>query len=221
MSTWKWLRTGLLAVTTLAVAAIAAYAAMAPPVAGTVYQAYRFSEQVQLPGWTALPSENIALTRPIPAYHQLIASKLYHFQQLGRKLDIQAMYLVDTDGDVQNFAQDFTPSQFSQKPAERHRAGLGFYQLSTQGTRSILSACINPRGESTVTAAQFEQNRRTLDRQADRWLPWLLNQVYLADRRCIWTAVSLDAVDLPSEQRTALLEQTWFAWLPQQKFPNP
>jgi cyanosortase A-associated protein len=221
MSTWKLLRTGLLAATTLGVAAMAAYAAITPPALGTVYQSYRFAEQAKLSGWTALPSENMAINRPIPAYRQLIASKLYHFQQLGQKLDIQTMYLVDTDGDVQNFAQDFTPSQLSQKPTERHRAGLGFYQLSTQGTRSLLSACINPRGETTVTAAQFAQNRRTFDRQVDRWLPWLFNQVYLADRRCIWTAMSLEAADLSSEQRASLLEQSWFAWLPQQKFPNP
>lgn len=221
MSTWQWLRTGLLAVTTLAVAAMAAYSAMTPQVLGTVYQAYSFAEQVKLPGWTALPSEKIAITRPIPAYHQLIASKLYHFQSLGRKLDIQSMYLVDTDGNLQNFVQDFTPNHFSDKSTERHRSGSGFYQLSTQGTRSILRACINPRGESTVTVAQFEQNRRSLDRQVDRWLPWLFNQVYLVDRRCIWTEISLTAADLSSEQRISLLEQSWFAWLPQQTFPNP
>jgi cyanosortase A-associated protein len=162
MSTWKLLRTGLLAVTTLAVAAVAAYAAMTPPVTGTIYQAYRFAEQAKLPGWAALPSENLAITRPIPAYHQLIASKRYHFQQLGRKLDIQSMYLVDTDGDVQSFAKDFTPSQFSQKPTERHRAGLGFYQLSTQGTRSILSACINPRGESQAKSPNVGSPSRPL-----------------------------------------------------------
>lgn len=221
MSTWKWLRTGLLAIATLGVVAMAAYSAMTPPALGTVYQNYTFAPQTELPGWTAQPGERIVIERPIPAYGDLIAGRLYHFQQSGRKLDIRAMYLVDTDGDIQSFAQDFTPTQATQQFVQRHRSGLGFYRLSSQGERTILSACINPRGESTVTTAQFMQNRRTFDRQVDRWLPWLFNQVYLVDRRCLWTEMSLAAADLSPEQRTSLLEQSWFAWLPRQTFPNP
>jgi len=104
---------------------------------------------------------------------------------------------------------------------------VGYYGVLTHEGKAYLSACINPRGESTVTEQQFRQSLYATDLQVGRILPWISGREPLLDRRCLWTLMS---TPLPSGKNTdstaseaayKTLEAAWFNWFRwwQPKFP--
>ena len=87
-----------------------------------------------------------------------------------------------------------------------------------------MTACINPRGISTVTPEQFNDNAS--DRAMDRAviISWLLGQKDLRDRRCLWTLMSTP-ITTNSDLNVAnqKLEKMWILWYEwwKPRFPEP
>jgi cyanosortase A-associated protein len=151
-----------------------------------------------------------------------MAARRYLYRRGERQLDVRVRYLVDADGDVQTYARTFEPTAPAAPALIRKREGSGYYALASGGGRAYLSACLNPSGESTVTAAQFGRNRRTYDLGPQRLALWLFNQGTLLDERCLWAQLSVPATGgVGLAYRT--LEEAWFAWADRagRDFPKP
>lgn len=183
--------------------------AIVTPKAATTQPAYRLPATVPLTDWQTVSS---AALQPIP---EAIASQQYEYRQ-QQSLNVQLRYMTG-DGDVNRFLFVHTPiRQDNNRLVLKYQPKIGFYGVLPYQKRAYLSACISPRGESTVTAQQFVQNLRTHDLTPSRVLPWLLGQQPLLDRRCLWTLMSIpvaanaDSTTLDNAYKT--LEVAWFSW---------
>ncbi|MBW4440846.1 MAG: cyanoexosortase A system-associated protein [Plectolyngbya sp. WJT66-NPBG17] len=166
-------------------------------------------------------SNSTALKFEIPHFIELSNSKIqsvaihenqktfqsgrkYQYQQNKNKIDIEVLYLTNTSGDIKEYLQVYRSISLVQPPVIRQKAEVGFYGLFKIENRSYLSACINPRGESTFTGTQFARNRNLYDIRADRIILWLFSSTSLRDQRCVWVQVSTANGD------REMLEKIWF-----------
>ncbi len=178
--------------------------------------AFAFPAVVPLSGWQLLESGPVAKSIPSrsDSFEALLASRKYHYRQKNQQLVIETHYVAGTLGDLKNYLQDYGSIKLGDAQLLqnlRQEEGVGFYSLFTYQGRSHLSACINPRGGSTVTSAQFFANRRTYDLRLQRLVPWLLGQESLRDRRCLWQHLSIPLSHGSAEATYPILEQTWLA----------
>jgi cyanosortase A-associated protein len=167
-----------------------------------------------LPKTLELPNWQFNASQPINKNHpQVENGKNYRYLQNGTAIDIEIHHVINTDGDVRGYLEDYKSLSLSQVPSVRQNEQTGFYGLFSEGTRSHLSACINPRGQSTFTGVQFARNRNTFDLKPERVFPWLLGQSELRDYRCLWVILSISHEgNLTNAYQ--LLENTWFALQP-------
>lgn len=165
-----------------------------------------FPEKVPLPQWQFIES------RPIPEPKQkppeLFSQKYYRYRQNDQQLDIKMHYLIVEYVPFNN--QTWTP--ISSSGVVRQRKGVGFYGLGVTQQRAYLSSCINPRGGSTFTNEQFNQNRYLYDLRPQYFLSWLLGKNSLLDRRCLWVNLSVSLKGSSPESGYQVLENAWFDW---------
>ncbi len=136
-----------------------------------------------------------------------------HYQSPPFELDMRYFYDGATvNGDVVTYNQSYLPTAVSGSSEIRGKPETGLYQLFTYEGRAYLSACINPRGTSTVTAAQFLAHRQALDHGPQRFAAWVLNQEYWLDRRCLWSQISLPLSQDSLPTAYTRLEQVWLPW---------
>lgn len=183
--------------------------AIVTPKAATTQPSDRLPTTVPLAGWQVVSSTTLP---PIP---ESIAGQQYEYQRQRQSVTVQLRYMKG-DGDVNRFLFVHTPiRQDNNRLVLKYQPRFGFYGVLPHQGRAYLSACISPRGESTVTAQQFVQNLRAYDLIPSRILPWLSGQQPLLDRRCLWTLLSTpvtagDSVALEAAYKT--LENVWFSW---------
>ena len=190
------------------------------PKATETQASYTFPGTIVLPDWQAVSS---TVLQPIP---EAIAGQEYQYRRRDQLLKVELRYMAG-DGDVNRFLFVHTPvRQDNNRLLLKYQPTIGFYGVLPHQGRAYLSACISPRGESTVTAQQFVQNLRTHDLTLTRILPWLSGKQPLLDRRCLWTLMSVpaanaDAATLDNAYKT--LETAWFSWYRwwQPNFPSP
>mgnify|MGYP002777190527 FL=1 len=188
---------------------------------------YQFPQTVAIAGWQPTASEPIKPEASAPpAEPPAEATKeppghSYQYRQGSTSVDVQIRYMTG-DGDVNRFLFVYSPVRAANAYLQiKHQPGMGFYGLVSHQGKAYLSACVNPRGESTVTEQQFRQNTYKSDLQVGRILPWLMEQAPLFDRRCLWTLMSTplpaSATSDPTVSETAYktLESLWFPWLKQ------
>jgi cyanosortase A-associated protein len=118
------------------------------------------------------------------------------------------------DGNVSRFLFVHTPIRTANSTLQvRFQKDMGYYGVLTHEGKAYLSACINPRGGSTVTEQQFTQNRYQYDLNIGRLVPWITGQESLLDRRCMWTLMSTTVTPgTPPEIAYKTLEAAWFPW---------
>jgi cyanosortase A-associated protein len=167
-----------------------------------------FPANVPLEGWQPLASRPTSESNS--ELLQAIAQKHYRYDRDGLVLDIEMRYFTGSDGDVRGFLRHYTSLVSS--PILRQQEKIGFYGLVADRQRAYLSACINPRGGSTVTDRQFKQNRYRYDVQLNRLLPWLLGEEPLRDNRCLWAHLSVPLEKNSPETAYQVLEDVWFSW---------
>ena len=206
---WQPLRLSILVLTCSGALYVIGKAALTPKATNT-QPSYSLPASVPLTHWQPLPS------KPLEPIAESIASREYPYRRNAQPLTTALRYRT-SDGDVNRFLFVFTPiRQDNARLVVKYQPGIGFYGVLPHQGRAYLSACISPRGESTVTAQQFVQNHRTHDLTFDRLLPWLLGRQPLLDRRCLWTLMSVPlaanagSIELDTAYKT--LENAWFDW---------
>lgn len=221
---WQQLRTPFLAITCVGLVSIFAKL-VADPTLGKP-TAYTFPAVVPLSGWQPRVSLTAVKTQAAQDKQLLSKSKSYRYtQKNSHQLDVNMHYIVGTSGDGQLFVRKYTSIPLDSKqlvPVTRYQKGIGYYELLSDRSSAHLVACINPRGESTVTRKQFLHNRHTYDLQLSNILLWLTTKSDLRDRRCLWTHLSMPLNQAPTqEQAYRQLETTWISlyrwWAP--RFP--
>jgi cyanosortase A-associated protein len=225
--TWQSVRLSLLAVTFLGTVLVTAKLAAAPKERKDQAVAQK---QNPLPETVSMQDWQFVNSTPTKPHKEAPFGRQYRYQQGDRPLDVELQYMT-SDGNVSRYLFVYTPVRTANAAMKiRYKPGVGHYGVLSHKGNAYLSACVNPRGESTVTEQQFTQNRYTYDLQASRLLPWLLGKESLIDRRCLWTFMSTP-VKVNSNAGTATatevayktLETTWFSWNKwwQSNFPPP
>lgn len=176
---------------------------------------------VPLPEWQASSSRPVQvpssrLADPADNKPKLLSARQYQYIQNNLSLDIEMQYVVNSSGKfTTSFIKNYSPIEPSLKQlslVSRYRAGIGFYNLFAYRERAYLSACINPRGGSTVNRPQFMQNRFIYDMRLERLIPWLQGQQPLHDRRCLWAYLSIPFQNSSPQDAYRVLETVWFPW---------
>jgi len=156
-----------------------------------------------------------------------LSGREYKYVRNNLPLDIRMLYVINTRGKFgpKSIIQYYSPVKLafnSPSVDVRHQQGIGFYSVFAYQQRAYLSACINPRGGSTVSQLQFMLNRYIHDLRWSRILPWLLGQGPLTDRRCLWAHLSIPLENSAPEEAYQSLETVWFSWYRwwQPRFPK-
>ncbi len=227
MSLGKQLRIALLAIASANVLLVFSRSILDPSIGKRPIAPFTFPTAVPLPQWqqsAAQPLPKLTVERwpygklNLPGIH-------YRYQQNNLPLDIKMRYEVETDGNVRQITENNSEVRFLQlksQPVIRQHQQLGFYGLFVYEQRAYLDACINSRGGSTFTSAQFDTNRIRYDSQLNRLIPWLLGQQNLRDNRCLWAQLSIPLYKSSPQSAYKVLETAWFSWYQwwQPRFPN-
>ena len=138
------------------------------------------------------------------------SGKDYSYIKNNQPLELQMRYVINTRGEPNPFLEQLSKDLLkdSQKNI-RYVKGIGYYALYSDSKQAYLTACINPRGGSTVNSNQFMQNRYTYDLTWNRILPWVFGQGVLRDNRCIWTQLSIPLNGGVDSSIYPVLESFW------------
>lgn len=167
-----------------------------------IVTAFEIPQTLELPDWTLKSSS------PLNDNQSTFQSgRSYQYQQDQNAIDIEIRHVVNTDGDVRDYLQVYQSITPTQSPTVQYKDG--FYGLFNHQNRSYLSACINPKGESTFTGVQFARNRNLYDIRFDRIVPWIFSATSLRDQRCLWVQLSSTNSD------RELLQTVWFQIYPE------
>lgn len=180
--------------------------------------AYTFPDKFAIKGWQQVSAHPVGapVVKDITAANDsdfMLSGKQYRYRHNNREVDVQMRYIVSTQGDIENYLKKFTEiTQVKDIQKNiRYKDGIGYYVLLTDSNQAYLTACINPRGGSTVTQAQFLHNRNNYDFTSNRILPWLLGTAILKDNRCLWVQLSTPLDGANSEPAYRILESVWAA----------
>ena len=224
-SNWQTIRLGLLATSFFGVSLVLARLTLMPKADGATQKPENtLQTTVPIEGWQFITSE------PITSNQEAMFGRRYQYQNGQTKLEAAQFYM-RSDGNVSRYLFVHSPVKTANAKLEvKFQPGVGHYGLVAHEGKAYLSACINPRGTSTVTESQFTQNRYASDLQISRILPWLLGQESLIDYRCLWTLMSVplkngaNAGAVVSDKAAYKdLEAAWFSWHQwwQANFPPP
>ncbi|PZO40612.1 MAG: cyanoexosortase A system-associated protein [Pseudanabaena frigida] len=192
-----------------------------------------FPSQIELAQTSTKPSEATELedlvdTNDFFGKPKYLSGKSYKYLLDDMSVvEIYIRYAVGTEGDIFLLLKGLTNIEISEDELYQKTArkdAIGYYAIFNYQNRAYLTACINPRGISTVTKEQFDDNAsdRAMDR--DVVIAWLLGQKDLRDRRCLWTLMSTPLRSESDRDATdRKLEKIWISWYEwwQPRFPSP
>ena len=211
-STWQPVRISLLAITAGAALLILGKLLTLPKVDKASAQAVNTLQPVvPLPGWQLLDNSELKANKDSRF------GRGYRFQQGNRTLNADVHYMT-SDGNVSRYLFVYSPVRTANANLKvKYQPETGYYGVLSHKGQAYLTACVNPRGQSTVTEQQFTQSRYTYDLKPNRILPWVLGQESLIDRRCLWTLLStpVPTSTTPEASEAAAyktLETAWLSW---------
>lgn len=226
-SQWRSIRLGLLATAFVGTTLVWVRVAAMPKVDSQTASKPENTLQTSVPlaGWQLITSEPIDLDKQSnqeateEKSNEFQFGRRYQYQQNNLALQADQIY-TKSDGNVSRYLFVYSPIRTANANMKvKFQPGVGHYGLVTHDGKAYLSACINPRGSSTVTESQFTQNRYAHDLQITRIVPWVLGQESLIDYRCLWTLMSVpvknSSASVPvvaDEQAYKALETAWFSW---------
>ena len=221
------LRIPLLATTWILVVQAAVYLVCVP---NRGAKSFAFPDKLVINGWQQVSAHPMSAqsVKDVAADDQnsdfVLSGKQYRYRH-NQQLDVQMRYIVSTQGDIENYLKKFTEITQVKDIQKNIRSedGIGYYLLLTDNNQAYLTACINPRGGSTVTPSQFLHNRNHYDFTFNRIVQELLGTAILKDNRCLWVQLSTPLNGVNSESAYRILSSVWAAnyttWLTQ--FPTP
>lgn len=214
----KQLRISLLIVTFASTTLVAGKLILDPNLGKRKLTPIVFPETIPLSGWQSQGSHPF-ISRTSEDKQTIgkpfARGKHYRYNQNNLPLDVEAIYELDTFGEYKLFLRNY--SSIKTVPSEqffvtRQKQGVGFYAMYLVQNRAYLTACINARGDSTLTRQQFNKNHDRYDLLSERTIPWLLGQRGLRDTRCLWSHFSLPLNKSSPQAAYALLEKAWISW---------
>ncbi|WP_413171770.1 cyanoexosortase A system-associated protein [Anabaena azotica] len=138
------------------------------------------------------------------------SGKDYSYFKNGHKLAVQMRYVVNTRGQSNPFVYHLSQNLLKDSQNNiKQLKEVGYYTLYNDSKQAYLTACINPRGGSTVTSSQFMKNRYKYDIISNRFLPWIAGQNLIRDDRCIWTQLSIPLDGYVAHEIYTVLESIW------------
>ncbi|MDJ0733718.1 MAG: cyanoexosortase A system-associated protein [Nostocaceae cyanobacterium] len=181
---------------------------------------YQFPDTLTLDGWEQVSSasldtkknrqqnpSNDANNRGLEI---LQSGKQYRYFHKSIELKVKMLYAVNSRGNQNPFLTDVSKKIIKEKqPQIKQSSEIGYYTLYSDDKQAFLTACINPRGGSTATSAQFMKNRYTYDLTWNRLVLWIFGQEILRDNRCLWTQLSVSLNDMSITDAYAILESNW------------
>ncbi len=188
---------------------------------------FAFPEKIELASAKTVQSEAIIDTKEFYFRPKYLSGQNYKFLIDNQPINVALRYAVGTEGDLPNFLKELINIDIGEDEIRQkiiRKDPIGYYAMFTYQNQAYLTACINPRGISTVTKEQFDDNAsdRAMDR--DVIISWLLGQKDLRDRRCLWTLMSTPlTADQDSAATNQKLEKIWISWYEWWKtnFPQP
>ncbi|WP_040687642.1 cyanoexosortase A system-associated protein [Pseudanabaena biceps] len=190
---------------------------------------FTFPEQITLePDQTKLEAQgDIVDPKEFFGQPKYLFGKKYKYSLDGMPIDIDLRYAVGSEGDLYYYIKGVTNIEISEEDLRKQsirKDPIGFYATFTRQDRVYLTACINPRGISTVTSEQFNDNASSRVMDRDILIGWLLGQKDLRDRRCLWTLMSTPITSESDLHATSQkLEKVWISWYEwwKPRFPQP
>ncbi|CAN1209191.1 hypothetical protein TUMEXPCC7403_03145 [Tumidithrix helvetica PCC 7403] len=216
MLKWQQIRFSLLAVIASASLVVLAKSIFDPNVGNPT--PFTFPNTIDIANWQPANRSTAIADKDAPRLASKVRYKVgmhYQFAIDRNPIDIDVRYLFRTTGDVTAFLQDY--AELKAEPDEirkgiRYKEGLGHYTIFTVRDRIYLSACINPRGQSTVTTEQFDENMSAYALKPNTIISWLLGQDDLRDRRCLWSQLSTSLEGDSVANAEQKLEKAWISW---------
>lgn len=168
-------------------------------------------ETIKLPAWQQTAMKPVSIKHP--EYDLKSQGNLYKFMTASNaEVTLEIFFYENPSGGMDQFFEIFSPD-------EKRKSALpnmtitkdinGFYGLYYTESHAKLSACINPRGNSTVTNEQFLANRRTFDLSPKRFLPVFFGLERLRDWRCLWVNFSVPREKSDENKSSQILVGAW------------
>lgn len=188
---------------------------------------FNFPSAIPLAGWDLVDSQPLIDRAFTTAqYDQVSAGRQYSYRRKLEHHDLslhaEIRYVLNTNGDVMELIQQQTRLGTISETRTLQTLN-GFYNSFIVQEQLHFTSCVNPRGSTTVTAAQFFHNRYTFDLQPKRLFAWGLGRENLLDQRCLWLHLSTPLQGKNRDQMLAVLQEAWqslTAW-GQAQFPKP
>ncbi|NUN63982.1 cyanoexosortase A system-associated protein [Pseudanabaena biceps] len=173
------------------------------------------------------PPEPIVDSKNFFGKPRFLSGNRYKYLIDSLPMDIDLRYAVGTEGELRVFLKELADIEISEDQILQksvRKDPVGYHLIFDHQDRTYLTACINPRGISTVTKEQFDDNASNQVMNRDVIIGWLLGQSDLRDRRCLWTLISTPSTS--SSDRNTInqkLEKTWILWYEwwKPRFPTP
>ncbi len=213
MTSLKLFRTPWLAFLCSGAALTSVHLLLIPPVETKLELPAIFAEPISLIDWELQsqdPVKEAAENQP-----ELVGGTVHRYTRDNATVEIQTRYLTKMDASVRNLLLKYDLASPTVEFSETTRQNeSGYYSVFHLSKTAHLTSCINPRGGSTVTAAQFTQNRYANDLRVERLLPIMLGKQTVQDSRCIWVYMSMPLGDRPPDLAQQQLETLWQTWQP-------
>lgn len=211
-STWQPVRLSLLAITAGAALLVLGKLLTLPKVdKGSAQAVNTLQPTVPLPEWQLLNNSELK------ANNDSRFGRSYRYQQGDNTLNADVHYMT-SDGNVSRYLFVYSLVRTANANLKvKYKPETGFYGVLSDKGQAYLTACVNPRGQSTVTEQQFTQSRYTYDLKPNRIVPWILGKESLIDRRCLWTLLSTPmqpniTPEASEEAAYKTLETAWLSW---------
>ena len=208
------IRIGIISLTLLGTIAGIIYSIIIPPPDKKDLNNYTFD----FPDTVPISSWQLTNAEALPGDGKAKAvGKRYEYRNDEQKLNAEIRFHRFTDGNISRFLNVYTPIKAASiKILAKYKDGIGYYALVNEGNQAVLSACLNPIGESTLTQQQFSQNRYQHGWGLKQTFLWVMGRGDLLDGRCFWTAlytpIAEDADDNTLQTSYQTLESAWFDW---------
>ncbi len=169
-------------------------------------------QEVGLQGWQFKGSQNLAPLNT-SKFSPWLLGRRYQYESQNHPLTVDMRYFVNTGiADVRLWLNHF--QQGSIDLEIRQQPSVGYYGLSSDQKNAYLTACIQPKGPSTVTAFQFQNNLYAHNGKLNLLMDWLVGRSVtpLFDDRCLWGYLSTPLNAKIPEGDFRFLEQMWVTW---------
>lgn len=221
---WSKIRLILLGLTLLGVLGVLAKVILLPSEEKKQSNSdYVFPQTVPLPGWELKETDKLPLLSKKQARLRpgLDPGQRYKYVKDQNTLNVETRY-AQYYGNVNSFLvmyKQIPPATVN--PKIKYTKDTGHYGIFTHEDKAFLSACVNPKGNSTVTEQQFTNNRYLNGWGVQRTFLWIIGQQDLFDGRCLWTIMSVPITDYDPYQivlqqdlkdEYQKLETAWVDW---------